>query len=132
MSESDYDIKIKLATSYDAAGEQAAAEGLERVKQETAETTAEAVQEVGRQAAEVVAAVQAATEAFKQQAEAKVAAAERSAAATRKAKVATDEAAAAEEKLKRPRIWSTGSPNAPAVSPRRKPTPHSPGKKHRR
>lgn len=128
MSESDYDIKIKLATSYDAAGEQAAAEGLQEVRR----AAAEAVQEVGRQAAEVVAAVQAATEAFKQQAEAKVAAAERSAAATRKAKVATEEAAAAEDKLKRPRIWSTGSPNAPAVSPRRKPTPHSPGKKHRR
>lgn len=40
MAERDYDIKIKLATSYDGAGEQAAAEGLQEVRRAAAEAAA--------------------------------------------------------------------------------------------
>lgn len=101
MSESDYDIKIKLATSYDAAGEQAAAEGLQEVRRAAAEAAAEATQEVGRQVAEELEKLAEATKAHEQKAAAQERAAEKAAAAQRRAKVATEEAAAAEEKLKR-------------------------------
>lgn len=101
MSESDYDIKIKLATSYDGAGEQAAAEGLQEVRRAAAEAAAEATQEVGRQVAEELEKLAEATKAHEQKAAAQERAAEKAAAAQRRAKVATEEAAAAEDKLKR-------------------------------
>ena len=101
MSESDYDIKIKLATSYDGAGEQAAAEGLQEVRRAAAEAAAEATQEVGRQVAEELEKLAEARKAHEQKAAAQERAAEKAAAAQRRAKVATEEAAAAEEQLKR-------------------------------
>lgn len=101
MSESDYDIKIKLATSYDGAGEQAAAEGLQEVRRAAAEAAAEATQEVGRQVAEELEKLAEATKAHEQKAAAQERAAEKAAAAQRRAKVATEEASAAEDKLKR-------------------------------
>lgn len=100
MEESDYDIKIKLATSYDGAGEQAAAEGVQEVRRAAAEAAA-ATQEVGRQAAEEVAARQKVAEAHERQAAAATQAAEKSAAARRRAKAATEEAAEAERMLRR-------------------------------
>ena len=111
MAESDYDIKIKLATSYDGAGEQAAAEGLQEVRRAAAEATqgsggagAEGVQAVADALREQAQAAAEATQAVTdvQRVQAQVAAAtERAAAANRKAAAAAEEAAEAERMLRR-------------------------------